>query len=65
MPFIKVEYGSSANISVQGIDYFEVEEEDLNEDGTVPGWLISQIWQDAVNEFMSDTYADIVQNEGD
>lgn len=65
MPFIKVTYSSSNNVSVQGTDYFEVPAEDLNEDGSVPERMISETWQEAVNEFMSDTYADVVENEGD
>jgi len=65
MPFVKIEYSSSHNISVQGTDYFEVEEELLDDEGNVPEYIISEIWQEAVNEFMSETYAGVVENEGD
>ncbi|MET9816908.1 hypothetical protein [Streptomyces sp. NPDC006355] len=65
MPFIKVEYSSSHNISVQGVDYIEIDQEALDENGQVPEKLIQEVWQEAVNEFMADTYAEVVENEGD
>lgn len=63
--FIKVEYGSSHNISVQGVDYFEVAAEDLDGDGNVPDDFITSAWQEAVNDFMADTSATVVDAEGD
>lgn len=65
MPFIKVTYSSPKNIGVQGNDYFEVDAEDLDENGRVPQRFQDEAWQDAVNEFMSDTYAEVVESEGD
>jgi hypothetical protein len=65
MSFIKIEYGSSQNISVQGVDYFEVEADDLDENGQVPESFITATWQHAVNEFMSDTSSEVVEKEGD
>ncbi|MGW2950765.1 hypothetical protein [Streptomyces eurythermus] len=63
--FIKIEYGSSHNVSVGGVDYYEVAPEDLDENGNVPESLISATWQEAVNEFMADTSAEVVESEGD
>ncbi|MFE5093236.1 hypothetical protein ACFRCI_23465 [Streptomyces sp. NPDC056638] len=63
--FIKIEYGSSHNISVQGIEYFEVHPDELDDEGNVPEDLIGATWQHAVNEFMDDTSATLVGNEGD
>ena len=65
MPYIKISYGSPRNITVQGVEYFEIDPEDLNEDGTVPEALISDMWQECVNNYMSDTGADVVENEGE
>ena len=65
MPFIKIEYSSPHNISVQGSDYFEVDQEDLDENGNVRTEVIDRVWQEAVNEFMSDTSATVVEGEGD
>lgn len=65
MAFIKVEYGSSHNVSVRGVEYFEVGDEYLNKDGTVPESIVMDAWQEAVNEFMADTSATVVANEGD
>lgn len=65
MPFIKITYVSPNNVSVQGAEYFEVEPDRLDGRGEVPAYLIDEVWQDAVNDFMSDTYAEIVENEGD
>jgi hypothetical protein len=65
MVFIKVEYASSNNISVQGTDYFEVDEDALDEDGQVPESLILETWQHAVNDFMGDTNVEVVEKEGD
>jgi len=62
MPFVKIEYGSSYNISVRGTEYFEVE---ADENGDVPASVIDAVWQEAVNDFMSDTCGDVVANEGD
>ncbi|MFD5308276.1 hypothetical protein [Streptomyces ardesiacus] len=65
MPFIKITYRSPNNISVQGTDYFEVEEYELYDDGSVPESVIDRTWQEAVNDFMSDTDAEIVESEGE
>lgn len=65
MPFIKIEYSSSNNISVGGVDYFEVDAENLDENGNVPEAVISETWQAAVHEFMSDTSAEVVEREDD
>lgn len=65
MPYIKVTYSSPRNISVQGSDYFEVAAEDLDENGRVSEQAVQEVWREAVNEFMSDTYTDVVENEGD
>lgn len=64
MPFIKISYGSGHNVSVQGVDYFEVDAEDLDENGNVPESVINETWQHAVNEFMDDTSAEVVEREG-
>lgn len=65
MPFIKVTYSSPRNVSVIGSDYVEVEDDDLEEDGSVSEQTQARVWQEAVNEFMSDTYIELVENEGD
>lgn len=65
MPYIKIVYGSLHNISVRGSDYVEVDPEDLDADGLVPEKILDEAWQGAVNEFMSDTYVEVVENEGD
>jgi len=65
MTFIKIEYGSPQNVSVRGTEYFEIHADDLDDDGCIPEELIDNVWQDAVNEFMGDTSASIVENEGD
>ena len=61
MPYIKITYSSPRNVSVRGVDYFEIDAEELNEDGTVP----EEIRQEAVNSFMGDTFTDVVENEGE
>ena len=63
MPFIKISYSSPNNISVQGTDYFEIDEGDLDDNGNVPERVIDRVWQEAVNDFMSDTYAEVVESE--
>lgn len=65
MPYIKINYGSSRNISVQGSDYVEVDASDLRFDGSVSGDVLDAVWQEAVNEYMMDTYVELVENEGD
>lgn len=65
MPFIRVTLSSPKNINVQGTRYFEVDPEDLDENGEVPEDRITEAWQEAVNDYLSDTYIDIVENDGD
>ena len=65
MAWVKIEYGSSNNISVQGTDYIEIEDELLNEDGTVPDKIIEEVWIEAVCEYMSDTFVGQVDAPGD
>lgn len=65
MAFIKVVYGSTYNVSVRGTDYFEIDDELLDGNGELPERIVDEVWQEAVNEFMSDTSADVVENEGD
>ncbi|MFD4474618.1 hypothetical protein ACFWPU_00675 [Streptomyces sp. NPDC058471] len=65
MPYAKITYNSPNNVGVQGSDYIELEPEDLDENGELPDKVQSAIWQDAVNEYMSDTYIEVVEHEGD
>lgn len=63
--YVKIEYGSSHNVSVGGVEYVEVGDDLLDENGQVPESVVSSVWQEAVNEFMADTCAVVVENEGD
>lgn len=65
MTYIKITFSSPHNISVRGSDYVEVDPEDLDADGAVPEKILDEAWQEAVNDFMSDTYVEVVENEGD
>lgn len=65
MPYVKITYASWNNITVQGTDYIEIDEGELDENGELPPRVLNEYWQAAVNDFMSDTMAEIVQNEGD
>lgn len=63
MPLIRIEYGSPYNVSVKGVEYFDVSENDLDADGNVLPDVLDRAWQEAVNDFMSDTYVDVVEGE--
>lgn len=63
MPYVKIEYGSSHNISVQGTDWIEVDEIPEDEPGRQK--LLDEVWQEAVNDFMADTYADFSEGGPD
>lgn len=59
MPYVKITYGSSHNVTVQGTEYVEVRKEDLSEGE------LAVYWQDAVNEYMADTNVELVQEMDD
>jgi hypothetical protein len=65
VPFIKIEYSSPSNIGVQGVEYFDVDPADVEPDGSVSQDVVVATWQHAVNEYMGDTCATVVENEGD
>lgn len=65
MPYAKITYASSHNITVQGSDYIELEPEDLDENGELQQSTNESIWQDSVNDYMADTYIEVVEREGD
>lgn len=65
MVFVKIEYSSPSNIGVEGVEYFDVDPGDLDADGSVSQDVIDAVWQHAVNEYMADTSATVVENEGD
>lgn len=62
MKYARVHYSSAYNISVQGVDDIEIEDEDYESavaNGTLDE-MLSVLWQEAVNEWMADTYVEIV-----
>lgn len=63
--YLKIAYASSKNITVQGSVYFELGDDDFDDNGEVKQDRIADLWQDAVNEFMADTGMEVVDNEGD
>lgn len=56
--WVRIEYASSRNITVQGVEYVEVD------DDTTQGDVLN-VWQEMVNEFMADTSAELVDAPGD
>jgi hypothetical protein len=65
MPYLKVTYGSSHNVTVQGTEYIEVSEEDLPQEPAALSEYLTEQWQYFVNEYMADTDVMIVESEGD
>lgn len=62
MPYLKVTYGSSQNVSVKGTDYVEVRDSDVPADPVQLDAYLSDQWQFFVNEYMSDTSVEIVES---
>lgn len=58
MPWFKIEYGSSMNITVQGSDRIWVDDDEWRETVEAGGEedFITSLWQETVNDYMDDTY---------
>lgn len=63
MPYVKIHYGSSHNISVDSVEYFEIDADDVPEDPRDRQEFLDGVWQDAVNEYMEYTEVEIVETE--
>jgi hypothetical protein len=64
MPYLKITYGSSHNIGVQGTHYIEVPDDHIPDDPKACEKYLDVAWQEAVNEYMNDTTVEIVGEEG-
>ena len=63
MKKVRIVYGSSQNISVTGSYIVEVGDDSFNEEGELTDKARNELWQDAVNEYMNDTYVEAVKEE--
>jgi hypothetical protein len=56
--WVKIEYASSRNITVQGVEYIEVGDDATRAD-------VDAVRREAVNEFMEETSAELVDEPGE
>jgi hypothetical protein len=59
----KITVHSIYDVRVSHTTYEEIDENDVDENGQINSMLYRELWQDAVNDFCSDTVIEVVSDE--